>query len=71
MLIPVERNPNLFRDEKTGAIINCDKSSYEQHLLMKQKRDLQKVEIEDLKNEISEIKSLLKELLNQDGPIKN
>lgn len=70
-MIPVEGNPHLFRDEGSGAIINCDKVSYEQHLISKQKRELQKKEIDHLKNEISEIKSLLRELMNQNGSIKN
>lgn len=70
-MIPVEGNPHLFRDEDSGAIINCDRTAYEQHLISKQKRELQKKEIDHLKDEISEIKSLLKELMNQNGSIKN
>lgn len=70
-MIPVEGNPHLFRDEDSGAIINCDQTAYEQHLISKQKRELQKKEIDHLKDEISEIKSLLKELMNRNGSIKN
>lgn len=70
-MIPVEGNPHLYRDEDSGAIINCDKTSYEQHLISKQKRELQKKEINHLKDEISEIKFLLQELLKQNGSIKN
>jgi len=66
-MIPVEGNPNLFRDENTGAIVNCDASAYQQHLISKQRKSLEKKEIEDLKSEISEIKLLLKQLMNQNG----
>jgi len=66
-MIPVEGNPNLFRDENTGAIVNCDASSYQQYLISKQRKSLEKKEIKDLKSEISEIKLLLKQLMNQNG----
>jgi hypothetical protein len=64
-LISVEGHPNLFRDQKTGAIVNYDNSSYNQYLSSVSNRMNTKKEIENLKNEVSEIKSLLKELLNE------
>jgi len=64
-LISVEGHPNLFRDQKTGAIVNCDNVSYEQYLNSVSSRINSKKEIENLKNEIFEIKSLLKELINE------
>jgi hypothetical protein len=64
-LISVEGHPNLFRDSKTGAIINCDSISYKQYLNGVSNRMTTKLEIENLKNEVSEIKSLLKEILNE------
>lgn len=64
-LIPVEGSPNLFRDEKTGAIINCDENAYNQYVNSLMNRQNQKKEIEVLKNEVSEIKSLLMELINE------
>ncbi len=63
-MIPVEGHPNLYRDEKSGAIINCDNYSYNQYMKSVQNRKVQKQEIEQIKNDINEIKSLLKELLN-------
>lgn len=62
-MIPVKGHPNLFRDEKSGAIINKDNVAYEQYLLSRRKRDLDKNQINELKSEIEEIKSMLKELL--------
>lgn len=64
-MIPVEGSPNLYRDEKTGAIINCDEIAYTQYVNSLHSRQNQKREIEILKNEVSEIKSLLKELINE------
>ena len=65
-MIPVKGHPNLYRDENSGAIVNCDSQGYNQYIIAKNNRELQKNEIEKLKNDINEIKSLLKELLN--GP---
>lgn len=64
-LIPVDGHPNLFRDQKTGAIVNCDNVSYKHYLNSVSNRMNTKKEIETLKNEVSEIKTLLKELLNE------
>lgn len=63
-MIPVEGHKNLFRDENTGAIVNCDTVSYQNYIKMRSERKKQKEQIDDLKKEIDEIKSLLKELVN-------
>jgi len=65
-LIPVEGHSNLFRDKNTGAIINTDSSGYVQYQKMKQRRQTERQELDTLKKDIEEIKSLLKELTN--GP---
>lgn len=64
-MIPIKGHPNLFRDEKSGAIINYDNLEYESYLKMKRKKLDEKKELENLKTEVSEIKSLLVELINQ------
>jgi len=64
MMIPVKGHPNLYRDEQSGAIINCDNNSYIQYKNSLQNRELQKNEIDTMKKDIDEIKSLLKELIN-------
>ena len=63
-LIPVEGHTNLFRDRNTGAIINTDSSGYMQYKKMKQRRQTEREELDTLKKDIDEIKSLLKELTN-------
>ena len=63
-LIPVEGNPHLFRDRNTGAIINTDRSGYDQYMKMKQRRQTEREELDTLKKDIEEIKSLLKEFTN-------
>lgn len=67
-MIPVEGHKNLFRDEKSGAIISCDEFEYTQYVSAREKRKIEKqrqqIEIDKIKEDISEIKSLLKELIN-------
>tara|TARA_A100001201_G_C4091993_1_gene202443 strand:- start:272 stop:478 length:207 start_codon:yes stop_codon:yes gene_type:complete len=63
-LVKVEGYPDLYRDVDTGAIINKDTSGYQQYLLNSSNRKNSKKEIEQLKSDVNEIKSLLKELIN-------
>lgn len=70
-MIRVDGYSNLYRDEKTGAIINCDELSYTQYVNSLNSRESQKREIINLKNELGEIKSLLNKLLEKNGSIPN
>ena len=70
-LIPVEGSNDLVRDPKTDQIINTNTSAYEQYISQRKKRKLEKEkslsveeDLASLKNEMNEIKSLLKELVN-------
>lgn len=64
-MIPVKDNKGLFRDEKTNSIINCDNAQYEQYIRIKTAKSKEKIEIESLKNDIEEIKSALKVILEK------
>ena len=65
----VKDKKNLFRDENSNAIINTDRQAYnsyiklrEQKLKEKEEFDSFKNDLDCMKNEISEIKSLLHKL---------
>ena len=62
-MIKVEGHPHLYRDERTGAIINCDDIGYDQYVKSQKLRKNQKEEIQNMKKDINEIKSLLKILV--------
>ena len=68
-MIRVEGYTNLYRDEETGAIVNCDTMAYNTYVSSLNVKDSQKREIDSIKSEISEIKSLLKELIKKNGSI--
>lgn len=63
-MIPVEGHKHLFRDENSGAIVNCDTLGYSQYVRIKSEKQKQKEEIDQIKSDIEEIKSLLKEIVN-------
>ena len=62
MMIPIEGYKNLYRDQETGAIVNADTVEYNNYIRMKNEKTKQKSEIDNLKKELSEIKSLLKSI---------
>jgi hypothetical protein len=64
-LVKVKDHPHLYRDEETGSIINCDTISYNQRINRINSKEAQKKEIDDMKNDIQEIKNLLKDFLKK------
>ena len=59
-MIPVEGHKHLYRDKKSGAIINTDSHGYSQYKKSKNIRLTQKEEIDGMKKDIEEIKNLLR-----------
>ena len=64
-LIKVKDHPHLYRDENTGAIVNYDTIGYNQRLKKIENQESKKNELDNMKKDIDEIKSLLKEFLNK------
>ena len=67
----VEGHTDLIRDNSTGAILNNDSSQYNQYLSQRAKRkqgedriDNIEDDLKSLKDDINEIKTLLKALSN-------
>jgi len=64
-MIPVEGHKNLFRCEKTGAIINMDTVGYSNYLSDKRRNSDKQAEMDEMKKEIETLKSLLNELASK------
>jgi len=64
-MIPVEGHKKLFRDENTGAIVNCDNTAYTDYVSQRRRQLDERAELDMMKNDINEIKSLLKELTSR------
>ena len=62
-MIKVEGHSNLYRDENSGAIINHDSVAYNQYINSINQKELKQKELDDMRRDIDEIKSLLKEFL--------
>ena len=70
--IPVTDREGWFRDPDSHAIVNCNKSQYEQYMASYNKREnkekafttLQK-EVSGLKSDISDMKSMLLQLVEK------
>tara|TARA_R100000278_G_scaffold102419_1_gene78919 strand:+ start:400 stop:612 length:213 start_codon:yes stop_codon:yes gene_type:complete len=67
----VEGHQNLIRDENTNAILNTNLSEYDQYLSLRYKRkkgtdriDNMENDLKNLKDDINEIKTLLRALSN-------
>ncbi len=64
-MIPVEGHKDLFRDEKTGAILDTNSNSYSSYVARRNRKLDEKAELDNMKKDINEIKTLLKQLTNQ------
>ena len=64
-MIKVKGHLNLYRDEETGAIINRDVTSYNQYVNSLETKKLRREELDEMKKDIDEIKSLLREILKK------
>lgn len=67
----VEGQTNLVRDEQTGAILNTNVTEYQNYINLKKQKEKESEKITKLENDlynlktdINEIKSLLKNLSN-------
>jgi hypothetical protein len=64
-LVSVEGNPSLKRDQNTNAIVNTNTQSYEEYIRNRENRQAQQSEIDSIKQEIAELKSLILQVLNK------
>ena len=72
--LQVEGHGNLFRDPQTNSIVNKNARAYEEYVSKRKVKseENQKIqnfeeEMTSMKNDIDEIKTLLRELLNGSG----
>ena len=66
-MIRVEGHKHLYRDENTGAIVNCDTTGYMRYKNMRNKKLNEKSEIDSLKAEIDTLKGLLNYLIQKNS----
>ena len=64
-MIPVEGHKNLFRDEKTGAIVNMDAQGYNDYISSKRRNSDKEAELNEMKKEIETLKAALSDLVSK------
>tara|TARA_Y100001935_G_C16971274_1_gene344213 strand:+ start:280 stop:489 length:210 start_codon:yes stop_codon:yes gene_type:complete len=64
-LIKVQGHRNYVRDKNSGAILNINKAEIEEARKRKAERKEKDKEIESLKNEVSDIKSMLTKVIEK------
>jgi hypothetical protein len=64
-LIRVKGETGLFRDQDSTAIINTDKTAYENYIEAKNRKLQEKNEIDSLKNDVAELKTMMMQILEK------
>jgi hypothetical protein len=65
-IVKIEGDETLIRDEKTNAVLNTDMSALQQYRERRNKEMQLRNDVEDLKQDMSEIKNLLRQLVSRD-----
>ena len=64
MKVNIENKPGLVRDINNMAVINTDRNALEVAREKQRKAALEKQEIQDLKNDVAELKQMIQRLIN-------
>lgn len=65
MKVPVEGHSGLYRDSDSGAILNCNDAEYFNYMKTKELRLKEKMEIQNIKNDVHELKDMMKLILSK------
>ena len=65
MKIKVKDSGSLYRDEESGAILNCSNSEYDSYLKLKVQKMNEVSEMDKLKNDVDELKGMMKLILSK------
>ena len=54
-----------YRDEESGAILNCNDTAYNNYLKLKEKKLEEAAQMEKLKDDVDELKDMMKLILSK------
>jgi len=63
-LIPVDQKEGWFRDPDSNAVVNCNKSQYEQYMASYSKREKKEKSFNTLQNDVDALKSDISDMKN-------
>ena len=61
--VKVKDSNSLYRDEESGAILNCNDTAYNNYLKMKENKMREVSEMDKLKDDVDELKDMMKLIL--------
>jgi hypothetical protein len=65
--VKVKDNENLVRDKENSAILNVDSDALSKYKMRREQERKRNEEIDTLKKDVSEIKSLLLQMIDKEG----
>ena len=63
--VKVKDSNSLYRDEESGAILNCNDTAYNNYLKMKENKMRELSEMDKLKDDVDELKGMMKLILSK------
>ena len=63
--VKVKDSNSLYRDEESGAILNCNDTAYNNYLKMKENKMREVSEMDKLKDDVDELKNMMKLILSK------
>ncbi len=63
--VKVKDSNSLYRDEESGAILNCNDAAYDNYLKMKENKMKEVSEMDKLKDDVDELKDMMKLILSK------
>ena len=63
--VKVKDSGSLYRDQESGAILNCSDSEYNSYLKLKEQKLKEVDEMDKLKNDVDELKDMMKLILSK------
>ena len=63
--VKVKDSNSLYRDEESGAILNCNDTAYNNYLKMKENKMKDVSEMDKLKVDVDELKDMMKLILSK------
>ena len=64
-LVRIEGSKDLVKDEETGAVLNSNETEIEAAKIRKEQRVKKENEFETLKNDVGELKDMMKQILEK------
>ena len=65
MKLKVKDSGSLYRDEESGAILNCSNTQYDEYLKLKEQKMKEVSEMDKLKDDVDELKDMMKLILSK------